>query len=261
MIPTGRAEGLERDHYGGGVARLSVAIRRLAVVAGFGVVLLVVAANLVMWLLSRGHVVSDADQLTERLLDVDPDSVVVVIPGARVHPDGRLSRPMADRVEGGTTLYLDGMAGHVLVSGDNREGHYDEPTVIRRHVHLGGVPLADISVDYAGFDTWDTCVRANEIFGAGPESAVVVFVTQSRYKNRAAALCRAAGLDAVVMTVDNPPPRPRGIWIRAVIRERLAAVKGLYEVMVKPDPMFLGRFEGLQGSETPANPDPVLGES
>jgi hypothetical protein len=45
-----------------------------------------------------------------------------------------------------------------------------------------------------------------------------------------------------------------------VVREPLAAVKGFFEVLAKPDPTFGGAFEGLEGSETPAKSDPALGE-
>ena len=211
--------------------------------------------------MSRSSIVSDREGLTERLQGVDPADVVVLLPGARVHPSGAPSIPLDDRLTAGSAVYLDGLADHVLVSGDNRFGHYDEPTVMRRHVHWAGVPLADISVDYAGFDTWDTCARANRIFGADSASKTVVFVTQDRYGKRAASLCAAAGLDVIVLTVPNPPPFPRGIWVKAMVRERLAAVKALFEVVAKPSPTFLGGFEGLAGSEEPANPDPQLGES
>jgi vancomycin permeability regulator SanA len=231
----------------------------LAAVLAAGV--LVVASNLVLWTISRGLLVSGPEELADRLAGTEPSDVVVLIPGARVHPTGEPSRPLIARLEAGAAVYADGLAGHVLVSGDNRFGHYDEPTVMRRHVHWLGVPLDDISVDYAGFDTWDTCLRAYRIFGAGQGSTMVVFVTQERYGKRAASLCRAAGLDVTVMTVPNPPSRPRGIWLKAIVRERLAAVKGVFEVMFTPSPTFLGPFEGLRGSENPANPDPSLGES
>ena len=133
---------------------------------------------------------------------------------------------------------------------------YDEPTIIRRSAHQQSVPLADITLDYAGFSTWQTCVRAKEIFGV--ERAV--FVTQARYANRAAALCEAAGIDVDVLSLGNQRGVSLTLGWRLTAREPIAAVKGLYEMVVQPEPKFLGEFVGLVGSEIPANPDPVLGE-
>ena len=235
-------------------------MRYLALWGGATSLAIIGVSNVALWWTSRGLVIDgdphDLDELALALAEDDRVSVVVIVPGARVFSDGRPSRPLADRLHAGAAVFDRGLAGHVLVSGDNRVRHYDEPTIMRREAHLRGVPLSDISVDYAGFDTWDTCIRAREVFGADR----VVFVTQQRYANRSASLCRAAGLDVVVLAIPNPPRYPRGVWLRAVAREPVAAVKGLFEVLTKPDPTFGGAFEGLEGSETPANADPALGE-
>lgn len=220
----------------------------MAAVGLGSVVLLIVVANVVLWRAAQGRVVRDAADLTG-------EYDAVIIPGAGVFPNDRPSRTLQGRIEAALELYELGIADHLLASGDNGEQTYDEPTIIRRIAHQQGVPLADITLDYAGFSTWQTCIRAKEIFGV--ERAV--FVTQDRYSNRAAALCQAAGLDVDVFSIDNPRV-PRYLRIRQGVREPIAAVKALYEVIVRPDPKFLGEYVGLVGSETPANPDPALGE-
>lgn len=229
---------------------------RLALSAVLAVLALVLAANVFLWWRSRGITVTTTEALDDRLYGLGPDEAVIVVPGARVFPDGRPALPLDDRLAAAARLYHDGVAAKVLVSGDNRSDHYDEPTVMRRELFRAGIPLADITVDYAGLSTWDTCARAREIFGV----RTAIFVTQERYKRRSGALCDAAGLDVTVFAVPNPPPHPRDIWLKLVIREPLAAVKGAFEVVTRPDPHVGGGFEGLPGSERPANPDPLLGE-
>ncbi len=214
-----------------------------------GVMLLIVVANVAIWRAARGHVVGDPAELAG-------DYDAVIVPGAGVFSDDRPSRTLQARVNAGVELYRLGVVDHLLASGDNGTEFYDEPTIIRRLAHQDGVPLADITLDYAGFSTWQTCVRASEIFGV--ERAV--FVTQARYANRAAALCTAAGIEVDVLGIGNLRGLPFHLGVRQGLREPIAAVKALYEMVVRPDPQFLGDYIGLVGSENPANPDPALGE-
>ncbi len=213
------------------------------------VVMLVVVANVAMWQAARGNVVNSVDEL-------DGTYDAVIVPGAGVFANERPSRTLQARIDAAVELHELGVVDHILASGDNGTESYDEPTVIRRSAHQQGVPLADITLDYAGFSTWDTCVRANEIFGV--ERAVLV--TQARFANRAAALCEAAGIDVDVLSLGDQRGLSLALGWRAAMREPLAAVKALYEVVAQPDPRFLGDFVGLAGSEIPGNPDPALGE-
>jgi len=213
------------------------------------VVIAIGVANAIIWNAARGHVVDNAAELSGTY-----DAVIV--PGARVWADERPSLTLRSRIDAATNLYELGIVDHILASGDNGNAGYDEPTIIRRRAHQQDVPLADITLDYAGFSTWQTCVRAREIFRV--ERAV--FVTQARYADRAAALCEAAGIDVDVLSLGGPGRFSLSLGWRSVVREPLAAVKGAYEMIVRPDPQFLGDRIGLVGSEAPANPDPVLGE-
>jgi vancomycin permeability regulator SanA len=187
------------------------------------------------------------DRADGRVTD-DPDAVpprpVVIVPGARVLPGGLPGVNVTDRLEAAADLFKRGTVEHVLVSGDNRTSHYNEPVVMRNWlVDEAGIDPLDVTLDYAGLDTWDTCVRANEQFGV--DEAVVV--TQDRYADRTAALCAAAGIDAVVLAVGSPvqslPTRTR-----LQIRERLASVKAARDIVRHPPARYGGQYIGLVGS-------------
>lgn len=226
--------------------------RRLVRVVGLAasaVIIVIGAANVFIWQAARGHVVSD-------VADLSGPYDAVIVPGARVWADGRPSLTLRSRIDAATELYELGVVNHILASGDNGEATYDEPTIIRRRANQQGVSLADITLDYAGFSTWQTCVRAREIFGV--ERAV--FVTQARFADRAAALCEAAGIEVDVLSIGSVGRFSAALGWRSMMREPVAAVKGAYEVIARPAPQFLGDYIGLVGSEDPANPDPVLGE-
>ncbi|WP_307692787.1 ElyC/SanA/YdcF family protein [Tenacibaculum ovolyticum] len=53
----------------------------------------------------------------------------------------------------------------VLISGDNGNKNYDEPTDFKNELIKKGIPENKIFLDYAGFRTLDSVVRSKEIFG------------------------------------------------------------------------------------------------
>ncbi len=155
-----------------------------------------------------------------------PATPMVIVPGAGVFPDGRPSLTLRDRLDAAAELYATGMGEHILVSGANDLPDFDEPIVMHRHLVARGVPSRVITLDSGGVNTWATCRRARQMYGV--ERAV--FVTQHPYANRAATLCRAAGLDATVLSID-PPRRRRRNRMKARAREALANVKACYIVL------------------------------
>jgi vancomycin permeability regulator SanA len=128
----------------------------------------------------------------------------------------------------------------VLVTGDNSRTEYDEPDAMRAYLTGRGVPDARIVSDYAGFDTWDSCVRARKIFGV--ERAVLV--SQDFHIRRAVALCRAAGVDSHGVGVTEPRDRT---WYAGSVRELPAAAKAALDATLRPDPHHLGpREDGVR---------------
>jgi vancomycin permeability regulator SanA len=132
---------------------------------------------------------------------------------------------LRDRLDAAVEVHRAGLAGHIVVSGANDLPHFDEPVVMHRHLVERGVPSSHITLDQAGVNTWATCWRARQVFGVDR----AVFVTQHPYAHRAATLCRAAGIDATVLSID--PPRRRALRIKAQVREALANVKACFIVL------------------------------
>ena len=167
-----------------------------------------------------------------------PQAPVVLVLGAQVQPDGTPSPFLAARLDLARRLYEAGTARAVLVSGDHREWAYDEPGAMRRWLVERGVPERKVVQDHAGFDTYDSCVRARKVFGV----TRMIVVTQSFHIERAVALCRQAGIDAVGVG-DDSVRRHTVAWQRGAFRERLAAVKAAWDVATRRDPVFLGPRE------------------
>ena len=215
--------------------------RRLvrAALATVGVLAVVTAgASIWAWSVSAGHIIAVGDDGDEGGRVRAPVAIVL---GAAVHADGQPSPWLAHRLDVAADLYTSGRVEAILVSGDNRRVGYDEPTVMRNYLTSQEVPSQAIALDYAGFDTYDTCVRARRIFGV--ERALLV--TQDFHEPRAVAICRSVGVD-VDGVGDSRARGDRISWAVSWMRERLAAIKAVVDVTSRRDPT-LGRLETSVG--------------
>ncbi|MDO0927838.1 ElyC/SanA/YdcF family protein [Streptomyces sp. TG1A-8] len=177
--------------------------------------------------------VSTADRLRTPA-DV-PRTEVAVVFGAGLW-DGEPSPYLAHRLDAAARLYRAGRIRVVLVTGDNSREDYDEPDAMRAYLRKQGVPDARIVVDYAGFDTWDSCARARRIFGVDR----AVLISQGFHIRRAVALCEAAGVDPYGVGV---PAAHDLTWYYGGAREVFAAGKAVLDAVLRPDPRFLGPKE------------------
>lgn len=171
------------------------------------------------------------DSRVRTVADVPVEPVAIVF-GAGLW-DGRPSPYLANRLGAAAGLYRTHRIGAVLVTGDNSRTGYDEPTAMRAYLEKLGVPGSKVVLDYAGFDTWDSCSRARRIFGVDH----AVLVSQDFHIRRALALCGAAGVDAYGVGVAEPHDVT---WYYGGVRELFAAGKAAWDAALTPDPTFLG---------------------
>ncbi|MFI8945416.1 vancomycin high temperature exclusion protein [Streptomyces sp. NPDC053750] len=164
-----------------------------------------------------------------------PRTEVAVVFGAGLW-DGEPSPYLAHRLDAAAELYRAGRIEVVLVTGDNSREEYDEPDAMRAYLVRHGVPDGRIVSDYAGFDTWDSCVRAKKIFGVDR----AVLISQGFHIRRAVALCQEAGVVSYGVGVDAVHD---ATWYYGGAREILAAGKAALDAVFEPDPRFLGPKE------------------
>ncbi|MCX5583052.1 SanA/YdcF family protein [Streptomyces erythrochromogenes] len=189
----------------------------------------------VLALLPATWMFTAADYRLRTTADVPRTSVAVVF-GAGLFGNGEPSIFLASRLDAAAKLYREGRVKVVLVTGDNSTDHYDEPHAMRQYLTHRGVPDARIVSDYAGFDTWDSCVRAKEIFGVDR----AILVSQGFHIRRAVALCQEAGIESYgVRAADHQD----AVWYYSATRELFAAHKAALDAALEPDPQFLGPKE------------------
>ncbi|WP_345604841.1 SanA/YdcF family protein [Pseudonocardia adelaidensis] len=155
---------------------------------------------------------------------------VALVLGAGLRADGRPTLLLARRLDIAADLYHRGTVDAVLVSGAD-----DEPAAMRTYLLAAGVPDAKIVCDDAGVRTWDSCVRAREVYGV--RSAIVV--TQEFHLPRAVVLCAAAGIDAIGVGDASLGAR-RTATVYGWLREIPAAVKALGDTIFRRPPQHGG---------------------
>ncbi|MBO0799042.1 MAG: YdcF family protein, partial [Blastocatellia bacterium] len=142
------------------------------------------------------------ERIIRKIDDLDtsqwPRPRVAVVFGASVYSNGDLSPVLEDRVATAIELYQAEKVDRILVSGDNRRPSYNEPKAMHEYLITHAVAPQDIIVDYGGRSTYETCLRAREIF----ELHRVVLVSQSYHLPRSLYIANELGLDAVGMAGD-----------------------------------------------------------
>ena len=88
----------------------------------------------------------------------------IVIFGARVYKDGRLSNALADRMRTGCILYNEGYARQMVLSGGPGDGSIHETAAMRDMAISLGVPKEAIILDEIGLNTLATVKNIRSIY-------------------------------------------------------------------------------------------------
>ncbi|GAA4320148.1 ElyC/SanA/YdcF family protein [Pontixanthobacter gangjinensis] len=164
-----------------------------------------------------------------------PHSETVIILGASVHADGKLSPILKDRVDTAIKLYENGIVENFLVTGDHRSDDYNEVAAMTNYLQKNGIDKSLITSDHAGLDTYDSMYRAGRVFNI--EDAIVV--TQNFHLPRTLFIAQNLGLDYHGFAADQSAYQTE---YRLKQREKLANLKALWEVLLKKKPHSLQAF-------------------
>ncbi|MFA5792343.1 MAG: ElyC/SanA/YdcF family protein [Candidatus Gracilibacteria bacterium] len=155
-----------------------------------------------------------------------PTKDVAIVFGAGIKTDGTPSDALNDRLKVATALYQAGKVQKILVSGDNSYLIYNEPEVMSLTLqNTFGIPKDVISEDYAGRRTYDTCVRAHEVWGISS----AILVTQDFHLSRALYTCNSFGIDSVGVSASLQPYVFADYY---ELREYLATLKMIIDIYI-----------------------------
>ncbi len=215
--------------------RLLVRLIRLSLVA------------LVIILAINGYVVF---KYKERIITVEEakakDVDCILVLGAAVWGGTRPSPMLQDRLDKGIELYNQGASPRMLMSGDHGGQYYDEVNVMKNYAMDARIEDSHIFMDHAGFSTYESMIRAKEVF----EVDSVIIVTQGYHLSRALYIANELGLDAYGVASD--PRKYNGQFYRD-LREMAARVKDFGTALLKPQPTYLGEVIPISGSGEATN--------
>lgn len=166
-----------------------------------------------------------------------------------IMPDGRSNLFFTHRIDAAAALFKTGKVRHLIVSGDNGTREYDETTAMKEALVAKGIPAAAITMDFAGFRTLDSVVRAKVVFG----QAKLTIVSQAFHGQRALFIADHSGIDAVAFAAMDVG-KTQGATVR--LREVLARVRAVADALIGTRPKFTGAPEPITLGTQPESPSP-----
>ncbi|UKN02949.1 YdcF family protein [Paracrocinitomix mangrovi] len=140
------------------------------------------------------YVIKTSDHyLFDDISKIPKKKTALVLGASKYSRNGNLNPYFVNRMYAAADLYFEGKVEKILVSGDNHISSYDEPTDMANFLIELGVPKKDIILDYAGFRTLDSVVRAKKVFNCDE----LIIVSQKFHNQRAIYIARQYKIDAV----------------------------------------------------------------
>ena len=170
-----------------------------------------------------------------------PKTYTGLVLGSMVFDNGTPSGVVRQRLDKTAELYKAGKIKRILVSGDHGQKNYDEVNSMKNYLLKKGIPIEDIFLDHAGFDTYSSMVRAKEIF----EIDDVIVITQKFHLPRSVYIARKKGMNAYGV-ISNPGGMYDTKYNRG--RDKISRVKAFFDVMFNRKPKYLGEKIPIKGS-------------
>jgi SanA protein len=155
------------------------------------ITLMLLAGLLYLWVRHNNDMMkSEAKAFIYHDVDnIPPKRAALVLGTAKYLKSGNVNYFYTYRIDATDKLFKAGKIKAIVVSGDNGEEEYDEPTQMRDDLIARGIPKEYITLDYAGFRTLDSIVRAEAIF----DLSDYIIVSQQFHLDRAIYIAHAKG--------------------------------------------------------------------
>ena len=174
------------------------------------------------------------EKLFSEVSDIPENKVGLLLGTSKYLQNGNINLYYQYRLEATVSLYQNGKIDYILISGDNGQKNYNEPETFKDDLIKSGIPADKIYLDYAGFRTLDSIVRAKEIFGQNK----ITIISQKFHNERAIYISENKDIEAVGFNAKDVTFR---YGLKIQIRELLARTKMMIDLyVINEQPKFLG---------------------
>lgn len=164
--------------------------------------------------------------------EIKKNRVGLVLGTSKYYKGGGLNLYFKNRIDATVELFNANKIDYILVSGDNSTMSYNEPMNFKKELLKRGIPEEVIFLDYAGFRTLDSVIRAKEVFG----QVEVTIISQQFHNERAIYIAQKHGMNAVGFNADS-----KGAYgLRMKFREYFARTRAFLDILIGTEPKFYG---------------------
>lgn len=171
--------------------------------------------------------------------NIETNKVGLLLGTSKYRSTGGINLYFQYRIDAAVKLFNSGKISYILVSGDNGTKYYNEPAAIKKALLKRGIPEDKIILDYAGFRTLDSVIRAKVVFGQDK----ITIISQEFHNERAIYLAESHGINAVGF---NAKDVSESYGIKTQIREYFARGKAIIDVVFHVKPKYLGEKIPIQ---------------
>lgn len=174
------------------------------------------------------------DFLSARIADLPQTKTALLLGTSKTLDNGQINAYFYNRILAAAELYRSGKIQYLIVSGDNSREDYNEPEDMQKALMERSVPEDRIFLDFAGFRTLDSVVRAKEIFG----QQKIIIVSQKFHNERAVFLAQQNGMEAYGFNAEDVN---KYAGFKTNMREYLAKTKAYLDLITGVEPKFGGK--------------------
>ena len=198
-------------------------------------ILVLLGVFIVLGLIITNYMISyqAKDHIYDSVEDIPKNKVGLLLGTIKFLSNGNINLYYTYRINATVALYKAKKIDFVLISGDNGNTNYDEPTTFKKDLIAKGIPEHKIFLDYAGFRTLDSVIRAKAVFGQDS----ITIVSQQFHNERAIYLSKHNDIKAVAFNAKDVSGR---YGLKVQLREYLARAKASIDVLFNVEPKFLG---------------------
>jgi len=187
---------------------------------------------------------SSKDRIYTSVDNLPKTNVALLLGTSKYIKKGKINYFYKYRIDAVEKLYKNGKIEAVLISGDNASKYYNEPATMRRDLIKRGIPKDKIYLDFAGFRTLDSILRAKNIFNLDR----FVVISQKFHIERALFIAKKYKIDAIGFVAKDIKNTKAAL--RMQFREYLARVKAFLDLYIlDTKPKFFGKFEKIEIKE------------